>query len=266
MYRELVELFTRGGLDWAQVRTFNLDEFLGVSADDAGSFRAYMERHLFQHVNLSPANIQFLDGAVEDAEAECARYEARLAEAGGLDLVLLGLGSNGHLAFNEPADGLRARCHRTRLSRQTREANLMLFGDDPSRVPMEALTLGMASILQARQALLLAFGEAKADAVRGMVEGPVSPAVPPPSSSSTRTSKCGWTRRRPARCRAPRLPQLRPFSAGAAGFFGSFTAEAGAFMRAGATGFGFATGFTAGGVFRGGGGRVSSHAASTLGT
>ncbi|QDF07814.1 glucosamine-6-phosphate deaminase [Myxococcus xanthus] len=178
VYRELVELFTRGGLDWAQVRTFNLDEFLGVSADDAGSFRAYMERHLFQHVNLSPAHIQFLNGAVEDAEAECARYEARLAEAGGLDLVLLGLGSNGHLAFNEPADGLRARCHRTRLSRQTREANLMLFGDDPSRVPMEALTLGMASILQARQALLLAFGEAKAEAVRGMVEGPVSPRCP----------------------------------------------------------------------------------------
>ncbi|NOK01487.1 MULTISPECIES: glucosamine-6-phosphate deaminase [Myxococcus] len=178
VYRELVELFTRGGLDWAQVRTFNLDEFLGVSAGDAGSFRAYMERHLFQHVNLSPAHIQFLDGAVEDAEAECARYEARLAEAGGLDLVLLGLGSNGHLAFNEPADGLRARCHRTRLSRQTREANLMLFGDDPSRVPMEALTLGMASILQARQALLLAFGEAKAEAVRGMVEGPVSPRCP----------------------------------------------------------------------------------------
>lgn len=178
VYRELVELFTRGGLDWTQVRTFNLDEFLGVSAEDAGSFRAYMERHLFQHVNLSPAHIHFLEGAVEDAEAECARYEARLAEAGGLDLVLLGLGSNGHLAFNEPADGLRARCHRTRLSRQTREANLMLFGDDPSRVPMEALTLGMASILQSRQALLLAFGEAKAEAVRGMVEGPVSPRCP----------------------------------------------------------------------------------------
>ncbi|NVJ03709.1 glucosamine-6-phosphate deaminase [Myxococcus sp. AM001] len=178
VYRELVGLFTRGGVDWTQVRTFNLDEFLGVSADDAGSFRAYMERHLFQHVNLSPAHIHFLDGAAEDAEAECARYEARLAEAGGLDLVLLGLGSNGHLAFNEPADGLRARCHRTRLSRQTREANLMLFGDDPSRVPMEALTLGMASIVQARQALLLAFGETKAEAVRGMAEGPVSSRCP----------------------------------------------------------------------------------------
>ena len=178
VYRELVELFTRDGPNWTQVRTFNLDEFLGVSTDDAGSFRAYMERHLFQHVNLSPAHIHFLDGAVEDAEAECARYEARLAEAGGLDLVLLGLGSNGHLAFNEPADGLRARCHRTRLSRQTREANLMLFGEDPSRVPMEALTLGMASIAQARQALLLAFGEAKAEAVRGMAEGPVSSRCP----------------------------------------------------------------------------------------
>ncbi|AEI64828.1 glucosamine-6-phosphate deaminase [Corallococcus macrosporus] len=178
VYRALVELFTRGGLDWTQVRTFNLDEFLGVAADDAGSFRAYMDRHLFQHVNLSAAHIHFLDGTAEDPEAECARYEARLAEAGGLDLVLLGLGANGHLAFNEPAEGLRARCHRTRLSRQTREANLILFGEDASSVPMEALTLGMASILQARQALLLAFGEAKAEAVRGMVEGPVSPRCP----------------------------------------------------------------------------------------
>ncbi|WP_426754866.1 glucosamine-6-phosphate deaminase [Myxococcus sp. Y35] len=178
VYRELVGLYRQGRLDLSQVRTFNLDEFLGISADDGGSFRAYMERHLFQHVNLAPEHIHFLDGATADAEAECERYDARIAEAGGLDLVLLGLGANGHLAFNEPSDGLRARCHRVRLSRETREANAMLFGDDATRVPLEALTLGMAGLLQARRAVLLAFGEAKAAAVRAMVRGPVSPRCP----------------------------------------------------------------------------------------
>ncbi|GHH02027.1 glucosamine-6-phosphate deaminase [Comamonas sp. KCTC 72670] len=178
VYRELVGAFQRGRLDLSQVRTFNLDEFLGISADDAGSFRAYMDRHFFQHVNLSPEHIHFLEGTAMDPEAECARYDASIAEAGGLDLVLLGLGTNGHLAFNEPSEGLVARSHRVRLSRETREANVMLFGDDPSRVPLEALTLGMAGILQARRVVLLAFGESKAEAVRAMVHGPVSPRCP----------------------------------------------------------------------------------------
>ncbi len=178
VYRGLVELFRQGQLDLSQVRTFNLDEFLGVSAEDGGSYRAYMERHLFQHVNLAPEHIHFLDGTAADAEAECARYDARLHEVGGLDLLLLGLGANGHLAFNEPADGLRARSHRVRLNRETREANAMFFGDDAARVPLEALTLGMAGIFQARKAVLLALGESKAAAVRAMVQGPVSPRCP----------------------------------------------------------------------------------------
>jgi len=178
VYRELVALSAREGLDWSAVRTFNLDEFVGLPATDGGSFRAYMERHLFRHVNLTPGNIHFLDGVAEDLEAECARYDTALADAGGLGLVLLGIGANGHLAFNEPAEGLVAACHRTRLSRETRLANLMLFGDDPGRVPMEALTLGMGALLQAGRAVLLAFGEGKAEAVRAMVEGPVTPRCP----------------------------------------------------------------------------------------
>jgi len=178
VYRELVALHERGALDWSRVGTFNLDELLGVSGDDGGSFRAYMERHFFQKVNLSEERIHFLDGAAPDAEAECARYEAELVAEGGLGLVLLGIGANGHLAFNEPADHLLARCHRTRLSRETREANAMLFGDDPSRVPLEALTLGMGALIQSRRAMLLAFGEGKAEAVKAMVEGPVTPRCP----------------------------------------------------------------------------------------
>lgn len=178
VYRELVAMHERRALDWSRARTFNLDELLGVSGEDGGSFRAYMERHFFRKVNLSEDRIHFLDGAAPDAEVECARYEAELVAEGGLGLVLLGIGANGHLAFNEPADHLLARCHRTRLSRATREASAMLFGDDPGRVPLEALTLGMGALLQSRRAMLLAFGEGKAEAVKAMVEGPVTPRCP----------------------------------------------------------------------------------------
>lgn len=178
VYRELVALSARGALDLSRASTFNLDEFHGLPPEDAGSFRAYMERHLFQHVGLAPERIHFLDGSAPDAEAECARYEAELAEAGGLDLVLLGIGANGHIAFNEPGDSLLAPCHRVKLGRETRRANAALFGDDPARVPLEALTLGMAAILQARRVLLLAFGESKAEAVAAMVRGPVTTRCP----------------------------------------------------------------------------------------
>ncbi|MBF5042474.1 glucosamine-6-phosphate deaminase [Aggregicoccus sp. 17bor-14] len=178
VYRELVRLHRAGQVDFSRARTFNLDEFLGLPRDDPGSFRAYMDRQLFQHVNLAPAAIGFLDGRAEDAEAECARYERALADAGGLDLLLLGLGGNGHLAFNEPAEALQALTHRVRLTRETRVANAALFGDEPSRVPLEALTLGMRAILHSRRALLLAFGESKAEAVRQLVLGPLSTRCP----------------------------------------------------------------------------------------
>lgn len=178
VYRELVALAARGALDVSRASTFNLDEFFGLSPEDAGSFRSYMERNFFRQVNLPRERIHFLDGSAPDAEEECARYDAELAAAGGLDFVLLGIGANGHVAFNEPGDSLLAPCHRVKLGRETRLANAGLFGDDASRVPMEALTLGMAAILQARHAVLLAFGESKAEAVAVMVNGPVTTRCP----------------------------------------------------------------------------------------
>lgn len=178
VYRELVRLHRAGLADFSRARTFNLDEFLGLPPEDPGSFRAYMDRQLFQHVNLAPSAIGFLDGMAEDPEAECARYERSLADAGGLDLLLLGLGGNGHLAFNEPAEALQALTHRVKLTRETRIANAALFGDEPSRVPLEALTLGMRAILHSRRAVLLAFGEKKAEAVRQLVLGPLSTRSP----------------------------------------------------------------------------------------
>ncbi|HET9452524.1 MAG TPA: glucosamine-6-phosphate deaminase [Aggregicoccus sp.] len=178
VYRELVRLHRAGQADFSRARTFNLDEFLGLPPEDPGSFRAYMDRQLFHHVNLAPEAIGFLDGRAEQPEAECARYERALADAGGLDLLLLGLGGNGHLAFNEPAEALQALTHRVKLTRETRVANAPLFGDEPSRVPLEALTLGMRAILHSRRALLLAFGEKKAEAVRQLVLGPLSTRLP----------------------------------------------------------------------------------------
>ncbi|RKH50985.1 glucosamine-6-phosphate deaminase [Corallococcus llansteffanensis] len=178
VYRGLAELAAQGKLDLSRATTFNVDEFLGLPPEDGGSFRAYMDRHLFRHVNLSTERIHFLDGCAPDAEAECARYDAKVAQAGGLDLLLLGVGPNGHIAFNEPGEVLTAMSHRTRLSRETRLSHVQPFGDDPSRVPMSALTVGMAAMLQARKVVVLAFGVNKAAAVTGMVHGPITTRCP----------------------------------------------------------------------------------------
>jgi glucosamine-6-phosphate deaminase len=178
VYRELVALHRRGEVDFSRVTTFNLDEFLGLAPDDPSSYRAYMERHFFQHVNLAPERIHFFDGSAERAERECVRYDLQLASAGGLDLLLLGIGPNGHVAFIEPGESLQAGSHRARLSRESRQAVASLFGDDVWKVPLAALTLGMAALLQARRVILLAFGVNKAAAVTAMVRGPITPLCP----------------------------------------------------------------------------------------
>ncbi|WP_386974365.1 glucosamine-6-phosphate deaminase [Archangium violaceum] len=178
VYRELVALHQRGQVDFSRVTTFNLDEFLGLAPDDPSSYRAYMERHFFQHINLAPERIHFFDGSAERAERECVRYDLKLLEAGGLDLLLLGIGPNGHVAFIEPGDSLQAGSHRARLSRESRLAVASLFGDDVWKVPLAALTLGMAGMLQARRVILLAFGVSKAAAVTAMLRGPITPMCP----------------------------------------------------------------------------------------
>jgi glucosamine-6-phosphate deaminase len=178
VYRELVALYRSGEVDFSRATSFNLDEFLGLPPDDPGSFRAYMERNLFQHVNFAPERIHCFDGSAERAERECLRYDARLAEAGGLDVALLGIGPNGHVAFNEPGESLQTASHRARLTRETRQVVAALFGDDVSRVPLAALTLGMGALLQARRVVLVAFGVQKAAAVTAMVRGPLTTHCP----------------------------------------------------------------------------------------
>jgi glucosamine-6-phosphate deaminase len=177
LYRELAALHAAGA-DLSQVTTFNLDEFLGIPPSHPGSYRTFMEEHLFRHVNIPVERHNFLNGAAADPERECARYERAIAEAGGIDLLILGIGTNGHIGFNEPARELQARTHRVVLKAETRRSNAALFGGDPAKVPAEALSMGMASILDARAVVLLATGSVKASCVERVVNGPLTTELP----------------------------------------------------------------------------------------
>lgn len=178
LYRELVRLHQAGRADFRRATTFNLDEFLGLGARDPHSYRAFMQRHLFDHVNVAARRIQFLNGATRDVGRECRRFERAIERAGGIDLQILGLGTNGHIGFNEPARALVARTHETRLTPATRRANAPLFDNRASAVPREALSMGMATILHAKRIVLLATGATKARSVQRMIEGPVTPRLP----------------------------------------------------------------------------------------
>jgi len=162
----------------AQARTFNLDEFAGVAADDPASYRSYMERELFQPTDMSARQVGFLDGCAADLEAECDRYEQHIADAGGLDVAVLGLGGNGHIGFNEPALVLQARTHVTALEPTTRLANARWFGHDLTRVPHRALSMGVGTLLGARRIMLIATGAGKRRAVAELRSGRVTTQVP----------------------------------------------------------------------------------------
>jgi glucosamine-6-phosphate deaminase len=177
-YDELASRVEQGRADLSLATTFNLDEFVGIPAGHPGSFRSFMNAHFFRRVNLAADRIHFLDGAAADTTEECARYEREIAAAGGIDVLILGVGSNGHIGFNEPAPALIARTHRLTIEPETRLANADLFGGDPSAVPAEALTMGIATILQARAIVLLASGSAKASIVERLLRGPVTPELP----------------------------------------------------------------------------------------
>ena len=177
MYDELVTLSAARGADWSSVTTFNLDEFAGLSTDHPGAYRQFMQQHLFGHVNVSPGRINFLNG-MADPVVECARYEAAIVAADGIDIQILGIGTNGHIGFNEPGRELQSRTHRVTLRPETRRSNAPLFGGDVDKVPVEALSMGMATILQARSVILLANGPNKASCVARVVNGPLTTDLP----------------------------------------------------------------------------------------
>lgn len=178
LYDELSLLAEQGRADFSNATTFNLDEFAGIPPTHPGSYRQFMARHLFSRVNLPASHINFLDGSAPDSREECARYERAIADAGGIDLQILGIGTNGHIGFNEPARELQSRTHLVRLKPETRRSNAALFGGDPDAVPPEALSMGMATILQARAIVLLATGRSKAPCIERVVNGPVTTNLP----------------------------------------------------------------------------------------
>ena len=175
LYRELRD---RSRIDWSRVRTFNLDEFVGLEPSHPNSYRAYMQAELFDHVSIDPANIGFLNGAAADLTAECRRYEDAIDAAGRIDLQILGIGANGHIGFNEPANGLCANTHIARLQQETRESNAQRFSGGWQAVPENAVSMGMSTILGARQIVLIATGAEKVDAVHGLIEGLITTRLP----------------------------------------------------------------------------------------
>lgn len=179
VYRELVRMHREEGLDFARVVTFNLDEYYGLPRTQLQSYHRWMHEHLFSHVNIRPENIHIPDGQVpvEEVEEHCRRYEAEILRAGGIDLQLLGIGRNGHIGFNEPFSVRASRTRLVTLDPVTRRGAASDFFSEEN-VPLQALTMGLGTILEARKIVLLALGEHKAGIIRETVEGPVTDRVP----------------------------------------------------------------------------------------
>jgi glucosamine-6-phosphate deaminase len=178
LYARLRDAFAAGRLDFGKATSFNLDEFVGLPAAHPASYRSFMQQHLFGAVNLPARRINFLDGMESDLDAECARFEAAIRKAGGIDLQILGIGGNGHIGFNEPAASLLADSHHARLLPGTRKSNADLFDGRVRDVPREALSMGVGTILRSRAIVLMATGASKADAIHATIRGPVTTRVP----------------------------------------------------------------------------------------
>ena len=177
LYQHLVRLHQAGLLDFSEVKTFNLDEYLGLSGSHPQSFQHFMHENFFRHVNVPSRNVHIPDGSIRgDYDAYCASYEQSIRAAGGIDLQLLGIGRNGHIGFNEPTSSLASRTRLKVLSRETLDDNAKSFGPG-EKSPRCAITMGIGTILEARKVLLLATGASKAAAVAKSIEGPITCAV-----------------------------------------------------------------------------------------
>lgn len=176
-YQELVRLHKEEGLDFSQVRSFNLDEYLGIAGDHDQSYRYFMNTNLFDHINIDKANTRVPDGTAADPAASCQQYEEDIKAAGGIDFQVLGIGGNGHIAFNEPGSSRDSRTRVVDLDDATIEANSRFF-DSIDDVPKQAISMGMATIMETKEVILLANKANKADAIVKTIEGPVTEEVP----------------------------------------------------------------------------------------
>jgi glucosamine-6-phosphate deaminase len=177
VYAALIDKHKNEGLDFSKVTSFNLDEYIGIPPSHDQSYHTFMQESLFKHINLDPRYTHVPDGMVRDIEAQCQWYEQRIREVGGIDLQILGIGANGHLAFNEPGSSLGSRTRIKTLSERTVRDNARFFSS-MDQVPRYAITMGIGTIMEARELLILASGAAKADAVKAAVEGPITATCP----------------------------------------------------------------------------------------
>lgn len=173
LYERLIEM----KLDWSKVTTFNLDEYIGLPRDHSQTYHAFMWENLFSKINIDPENVHIPDGNAADIPAFCKEYEEQIKAAGGIDLQVLGIGTDGHIGFNEPTSSLASRTRIKTLTEQTCKDNARFFGSE-EEVPNHVITMGIGTIMEARTNLLLAFGENKAQAIAEAVEGPVTSISP----------------------------------------------------------------------------------------
>ena len=175
-YQELIRLYREGILDFSRVTTYNLDEYVGLSADHPCSYHHFMRENLFDHINISAKNTHVPEGVSDDYEMTAKAYDDAISAAGGIDMQLLGIGRNGHIGFNEPGDRFIYGCHVVRLSDSTIQANTRFFDSEDS-VPRHAISLGIGTIMEAKTILLIATGKDKAQAVYNSVKGDITPQV-----------------------------------------------------------------------------------------
>ena len=177
LYKQLIEWYRNGDLDFSGVRTVNLDEYKGISRENDQSYYYFMHQNLFDHVNIPAENTHLPNGMEPDSEKECRRYEELIQSMGSVDLQLLGIGHNGHIGFNEPADAFDKLVHCVNLTQSTIEANKRFFAS-AEEVPRQAYTMGIQTIMRSKKILIIANGEGKADIVRDAFFGPITPMVP----------------------------------------------------------------------------------------
>ena len=177
VYDQLVDWYNKNDLDFAGVRTVNLDEYCGLGPGDETSYRYFMDLHFFNRINIKKENTHVPDGLAAEFNAECLRYDELIRSLGGIDLQLLGIGHNGHIGFNEPGMAFEKMTHCIELTEQTRKANSAYF-PSPEAVPRKAVTMGIRAIMQAKKILLIADGESKNEILKTALFGPVTPVVP----------------------------------------------------------------------------------------
>lgn len=174
MYANLVEAYRQGRVSFRNVITFNMDEYVGIPEEHPESYHSFMKRNLFDHIDCPQQNIHILNGNTNDLEAECAAYEDAIRKAGGIDLFIGGIGPDGHIAFNEPGSSLASRTRIKSLTTDTIIANSRFFDNDLTKVPRQALTVGVATVMDAREVMILVNGHHKARALQAAVEGPIT--------------------------------------------------------------------------------------------